>query len=156
ARERLARVGEDRLGRPRADRQRYDVRVEDQLLRLRRDRLGDLRMAMARRADGVAAVEVEVAPAALVPHGRALPAHQRDPPARVGRKLRRNDGAHGKTPDIFRPAVSGSENMMFMAWMACPAAPLTRLSIATKTLAVRPATATPMSAKFVPLTAATS
>jgi len=38
----------------------------------------------------------------------------------------------------FNPSVSGSPNMMFIFWIACPEAPLTRLSVTAVTMAVVP------------------
>src|SRR6202044_521078 len=49
----------------------------------------------------------------------------------------RCDG-HGATPIADRPAVSGRPSMRLAFWMACPAAPLPRLSMAA-TATARPA-----------------
>src|SRR5258708_49762 len=59
------------------------------------------------------------------------------------------DDAHGQHAS---PAVSGSPSITFMFWIACPAAPFTRLSIAAMTVRRgrrTPATsATPTATRF--------
>src|SRR4029077_14120213 len=55
-----------------------------------------------------------------------------------GAEAERGGDAHGATPGLVRPAVSGRPSMRLAIWMAWPAAPLTRLSRAQTTTA-RPA-----------------
>src|SRR6266545_3936349 len=73
-----------------------------------------------------------------------------------------HDGLHGgHGPGSASEVISSRPSMRFMSWIACPAPPFTRLSVAAKSVTVRrparagPAT-TPTSAKFDPETAATS
>src|SRR5690606_39065147 len=61
--------------------------------------------------------------------------------------------AHGATPFTVRPRCSGRPSAMLADWIAAPAVPLTRLSIA-ETTTTRPAfssTATPMRAVLAPV-----
>src|SRR5262245_13404760 len=59
---------------------------------------------------------------------------------------------HGWAGGTRRPASSGRPNMTLRHWTPWPAPPLTRLSMAAKTIAVLPSAATPMSMKFDPFT----
>src|SRR4029077_16788226 len=66
----------------------------------------------------------------------------------------RDRDAHGATPIAVRPLVSGSPSIRFAFWMACPAAPLPRLSIAATTTA-RPALASAAACRWTALEPAT-
>src|SRR5262249_34221356 len=59
---------------------------------------------------------------------------------------------HGWANGVRRPASSGSPNITLRHCTPWPAPPLTRLSIAAKTIAVFPSATTPMSTKFEPFT----
>ncbi len=61
---------------------------------------------------------------------------------------------HGDSGGIRSPRVSGSPSIRFMFWIACPAAPFTRLSIADTTTTRSPPHTSPMSQKFEPRTSA--
>src|SRR6185436_18271645 len=58
----------------------------------------------------------------------------------------------GLLPLSINPVVSSRPNIKFMFCTACPAAPLTKLSIAVKTTSCRPRAAKPISQKLVVLT----
>src|SRR5205823_1053941 len=96
------------------------------------------------RAHAVSDEEPEVRTAALLEAGgeprRTEPSGVRD--------------AHGYTPIVGSPAVSSRPYIRFMFWMACPAAPFTRLSTAAARTAVpvRASRPTPTSHTFAPVT----
>src|SRR5262249_9371263 len=135
-------LSRDRRRGARPYRESDDVGVEEKLLRLLANCANNFRVAMPGRGDGMSRIQVEIAFARIVPDRRARAPNDGERPARVGRQLRgerrRRVRSHGKTPVIFRPVGSGIPNMMFIAWIAWPAAPLTRLSMATKTFATLP------------------
>src|SRR5215210_1311666 len=59
---------------------------------------------------------------------------------------------YGFVPGSIRPVFSSNPNIKFMFCTACPAAPLTRLSMAEKITTCLPRTAKPRSQKFVVFT----
>ena len=81
---------------------------------------------LARAGQGVAAVldDDHLAPEAA-DVGQGL-----DQDGGLGGGLRRSAVDHGYTPTTGRPAVSGSPSARLAHWMAWPAAPLVRLSMA--------------------------
>ncbi len=115
--------------------------VEQQLLRLLRNRRHHVRVAVASGCHGVAAIGVEPALALVVSNPRAAARHRTHRHLGVNREQRRGAGGvgqHGNTPTAVRPAVSSKPSARFMAWTACPPAPFTRLSSATITCSSRP------------------
>src|SRR5581483_1495793 len=71
--------------------------------------------------------------------GRADEREVRAAAADAGRDARRLEApgrgdAHTRTPDRRSPAVSAKPNRWLTFWIACPAAPLPRLSIAQTTI----------------------
>src|SRR6202034_439236 len=66
----------------------------------------------------------------------------------------RCDG-HGATPIADRPAVSGRPSMRLAFWMACPAAPLPRLSMAATTV-TRPVLVSATACRWTPFDPATA
>src|SRR5262249_37203600 len=67
----------------------------------------------------------------------------------------RASDAHGATPIAVRPAVSGRPSMRLAFWIACPAAPLLRLSMAATTVA-RPDLGWAAACRCTPLEPATA
>src|SRR6185503_7799174 len=128
----------------------YDLGLEAQALR----QLGRL---------GTAAVDHDEA-AARRARGRDLRGDDAERGRREHVAAQLDDGRrHGQGPGSSRDIVSGRPNMRFMFWMAWPAPPLIRLSVALTIASVRlPVAAStspsvkPTSAMLLPATAATS
>src|SRR5690606_4467550 len=133
------------LGRLVAHGERQDVALEMQRRRLATDRLGEARMAVAERGDGMPAVEIEhpaavrvLEPCAFAPDGRV--GQGREHPVEV----RSPAGGHHSHPGVgaVSPSVSGSPSSRFTHCMLPPAAPLIRLSIAAWTTSASPSAET--------------
>ncbi len=138
-------------GGPGAQGERHRVALEEQLLRLVSQRRQHPRVPVAEQGDGVAAVEVDQRAAVagvddrpLAPHGldRRVRVDGQQPAGLVQLGLENGfDGGLGHlnllyshpSPGTLNPAVSGNPSSRFIHWIAPPAAPFTRLSIAEKT-----------------------
>nr|VFJ44876.1 MAG: hypothetical protein BECKFW1821A_GA0114235_100849 [Candidatus Kentron sp. FW]VFJ50694.1 MAG: hypothetical protein BECKFW1821B_GA0114236_100743 [Candidatus Kentron sp. FW] len=57
---------------------------------------------------------------------------------RILRRIHSNPGDYGNNPGKSRPVFSARPNMIFIFWMACPAAPLPRLSMTERITTVLP------------------
>ncbi len=139
------------LGGPGADGERHRVALEEQLLRLGAERRHQPRMPVAEQRHGVAAVEVDQRAAVARMDDRPLAPDGLDGGVRVDGQqpaglvqLGLENGFDGglshvnllyshPSPGTVNPAVSGNPNSRFIHWIAPPAAPFTRLSIAEKT-----------------------
>src|SRR5919107_3520651 len=108
-------------------------RIEQKLGGLLCHRTNHVWMAVSCRCHGVPTVRVQPLGAVFIDQPRAPPAHRDDRELSVYRKEGGELLQHGKCPVDISPAHSSPPNARFIACMAWPPAPLTRLSIATLT-----------------------
>src|SRR5690606_721409 len=143
--EAVGREARELLRRLMAHRERQNVALEMQRLRLAADRLGQPRMTVAERGDRVAAIEIQhpASVRVLEPGAFAL-----DGGERQGREhlveVRPSRRGHHSHPGVgaVSPMVSGSPSSRFTHCMLPPAAPLMRLSMAAWTTSVSPSAVT--------------
>ena len=153
ARQPLGAEAHQPSGGPGAHGERHRVALEEQLLRLASQRRQHPRVPVAEQRHRVAAVEVDQR--AAVPRIRRSPPRPRtgstgvvgvdgqQPAGLVQLGLENGSSAvsfvsdrllHSHpNPGTVNPAVSGNPSSRFIHWIAPPAAPFTRLSIAEKT-----------------------